>query len=320
MRFSSYVLRRAVFAVVTIFVAITLNFILFRTLPGSAVQDLTRVPHASPQLRAALTHEFGLDKSKWQQYVAYLEQLTHGNLGISFQDAQPVNGHLRSSLAQTLPWILLGTFLSIVVGVVTGFVAAWRRGGWIDYVTTTTAMVMYALPTQFLGMLLLMWLGTHFATGAGSAIDQFFHQGPSVVSSAFSRMVMPTTTLVLTLYGEYTLVVRSAMLETLGEDYILTARAKGLRPRAVVVRHALRNALLPVATLVALSLGYIVAGAILIEEVFTYPGIGYEIFKAISYRDYPVLQGAFLLLTVSVIFFNFVADLVYFKLDPRITV
>ena len=320
MRFSTYVVRRAFFAIVTIFVAITLNFLLFRTLPGTAVQDLSRVPHASTQLREALTREFGLDKSKWQQYVAYLTQMAHGNLGISFQDQQPVTTHLADGLAATLPWIAVGTFLSIVVGVVTGFLAAWRRGGMVDYVTTTTAMVMYALPTQFLGMLMLMWLGAHFVTGAGNAIDQFFGQGQSAVSAGFSRAVLPTITLVLTLYGEYTLVVRSAMLETLGEDYILTARAKGLRPRRIVVRHALRNALLPVATLVALSLGYIVAGAILIEEVFTYPGIGYEVFRAISYRDYPVLQGAFLLLTVSVIFFNFVADLLYFKLDPRITV
>ena len=121
------------------------------------------------------------------------------------------------------------------------------------------------------------------------------------------------------LYGEYTLIVRSAMLETLGEDYILTARAKGLKPWTIVRRHALRNAMLPVATLVALSLGYIVAGAILIETVFSWPGIGRAVYDAVLERDYPMLQGAFLLLTISVVFFNLVADLLYFKLDPRIT-
>jgi peptide/nickel transport system permease protein len=126
-------------------------------------------------------------------------------------------------------------------------------------------------------------------------------------------------TLGLTLYGEYTLIVRSAMLETLGEDYILTARAKGLKPRTIVRKHALRNAMLPITTLIALSLGYIVAGAILIESVFSWPGIGRAVFEAVLQRDYPMLQGAFLVLTLSVIFFNLVADLVYFRLDPRIS-
>jgi ABC-type dipeptide/oligopeptide/nickel transport system permease component len=132
-------------------------------------------------------------------------------------------------------------------------------------------------------------------------------------------MVLPATTLALTLYGEYTLIVRSSMLETLGEDYILTARAKGLPQRRIVVWHALRNAMLPIATLVALSLGFIVAGAILVEIVFSWPGVGQAVYYAVSKRDYPMLQGLFLVLTLSVVFFNFVADLIYVRLDPRIT-
>jgi peptide/nickel transport system permease protein len=134
-----------------------------------------------------------------------------------------------------------------------------------------------------------------------------------------AHITLPSLTLGLVLYGEYTLIVRSAMLETLGEDYVLTARAKGLSQRSIVRRHALRNAMLPVATLVALSLGYIVAGAILIETVFSWPGIGRAVYDAVLQRDYPMLQGAFLILTISVVFFNLVADLLYFKLDPRIT-
>jgi peptide/nickel transport system permease protein len=134
-----------------------------------------------------------------------------------------------------------------------------------------------------------------------------------------SHILLPSLTLGLVLYGEYTLIVRSAMLETLGEDYILTARAKGLKPRTIVRKHALRNAMLPITTLIALSLGYIVAGAILIESVFSWPGIGRAVYEAVLERDYPMLQGAFLVLTLSVIFFNLVADLLYFRLDPRIT-
>jgi peptide/nickel transport system permease protein len=139
------------------------------------------------------------------------------------------------------------------------------------------------------------------------------------VKDLASHIFLPALTLGLVLYGEYTLIVRSAMLETLGEDYILTARAKGLKPRTIVRKHALRNAMLPITTLIALSLGYIVAGAILIETVFSWPGIGRAVYEAVLQRDYPMLEGAFLVLTVSVIFFNLVADLLYFRLDPRIT-
>jgi ABC-type dipeptide/oligopeptide/nickel transport system permease component len=133
------------------------------------------------------------------------------------------------------------------------------------------------------------------------------------------HMFLPSLTVALTLYGEYTLIVRSSMLETIGEDYVLTARAKGLSSWRVVRTHALRNAMLPTTTLIAISLGYIVAGTILIETVFSWPGIGQAVYKAVGDRDYPMLQGAFLILTLSVVFFNFVADLVYFRLDPRIS-
>jgi peptide/nickel transport system permease protein len=133
------------------------------------------------------------------------------------------------------------------------------------------------------------------------------------------HMILPAATLMLTAYGSYTLVVRSSMLETLGEDYVLTARAKGLRPRRIVWRHAMRNALLPMITLIALELGFIVGGALLIEVIFSWPGIGLAMYTAIGQRDYPMLQGGFLILTVSVIVLNFAADLLYFRLDPRIT-
>jgi ABC-type dipeptide/oligopeptide/nickel transport system permease component len=132
------------------------------------------------------------------------------------------------------------------------------------------------------------------------------------------HMILPALTLCLTLYGEFTLIMRSSMLETLGEDYVLTARAKGLPDRKIVSRHAFRNALLPIATIVALSMGYIVAGAILIEFIFSWPGIGWTMWQAINQRDYPMLQGGFLILAVSVILLNLVADMLYFKLDPRI--
>jgi ABC-type dipeptide/oligopeptide/nickel transport system permease component len=319
LRGADYVIKRIGFAVVTIFVAVTLNFALFRLAPGNAVSNLSRVPHATQQLRQALRQQFGLDKSKGAQYVIYLKQLAHGNLGVSFENEQPVSKNLRTAVINTLPMVTLGTLFAIVIGTLTGVVAAWRRGTPTEAITVTSALGFYSMPTHWLGLMLVIIFTGTLPTGG---MTNEFLLNPSFwthLRDLASHIALPSLTLGLVLYGEYTLIVRSAMLETLGEDYVLTARAKGLKPWTIVRRHALRNALLPVATLVALSLGYIVAGAILIETVFSWPGIGRAVYDAVLQRDYPMLQGAFLILTVSVVFFNLVADLLYFKLDPRIT-
>ena len=319
---ADYVIKRLMFAVMTVFVALTVNFILFHALPGNAVSGFLRAPHVSPELRAALTHEFGLDKSLWQQYALYLKQLVfHANMGVSFADSQPVTSTLADKLKNTIPMVFVGTLLAIVIGIVTGILSAWRRSGIVDRISTNSAIVFYALPTQFIGMVMIFLFAKYLPTaGMRNEVNNFFSGGStwSNIKDIGLHMVLPATTLALTLFGEYTLVVRSSMLETLGEDYVLTARAKGLPQRRIVVAHALRNAMLPIATLLALSLGFIVAGAILVEIVFSWPGIGQLVYSAVSNRDYPMLQGAFLILTLSVVFFNFIADLIYFKLDPRI--
>ena len=319
MRGADYIIKRTAFAVITVFVAVTINFALFRLAPGNAVSNLSRVPHATQELRQALKREFGLDKSKGAQYVLYLKQLARGNLGVSFTNQQPVSHNLWTALKNTLPMVLLGTIFAIVFGTLTGVIAAWRRGTAVESATVTTALGFYSMPTHWLGLMLVILFAGVLPTGGMAnefLIDPTFW---AHLRDVLSHMVLPSATLGLVLYGEYTLIVRSAMLETLGEDYILTARAKGLKPWAIVRKHALRNAMLPIATLVALSLGYIVAGAILIETVFSWPGIGRAVYDAVLQRDYPMLQGAFLILTVSVVFFNLLADLLYFKLDPRIT-
>jgi ABC-type dipeptide/oligopeptide/nickel transport system permease component len=318
-RGADYVIKRVAFAVLTVFIAVTLNFVLFRLAPGSAVTNLSRVPHATPETREAIKRQFGLDKSKFQQYVIYLKQLAHGNLGISFANSQPVSDNVRTALINTIPMVWLGTIFAIVLGTLTGILAAWRRGTAAEGASVTTALAFYAMPTHWLGLMLVILFAGILPTGGMS--DEFLIN-PSFwthVKDLAAHITLPALTLGLVLYGEYTLIVRSAMLETLGEDYVLTARAKGLRSWAILRRHALRNAMLPITTLVALSLGYIVAGAILIETVFSWPGIGRAVYDAVLQRDYPMLQGAFLVLTVSVVFFNLLADLIYFKLDPRIT-
>ena len=220
--------------------------------------------------------------------------------------------------------VALGTVFSIVFGILVGVVCAWRRGTWADKGGLWSGLAFYSMPPQWLGLLMVLfvagWLGLPTAgikdptlgiLGDASWWDVFVDR--------MRHMILPALTLGLVLYGEYALVVRSSMLETLGEDYVLTARAKGLSNWATVWRHGLRNALLPIVTLVALSLGFIIGGAITIEYVFSYPGIGLAVVEAIDQRDYPVLQGAFLLLTLAVITANLVADLLYFKLDPRVS-
>lgn len=320
MRRADYVIKRGFFALITIFVAITLNFFLFRVLPGNAVTDLARVPHAGAQLRHALTVEFGLDKPKWQQYLIYLRELAHGNMGVSFYYRQPVTQLLLAALKNTVPMVTVGTVVSIIIGVFTGVLAAWRRSSVADHISTNAAIFFYAFPTQWLGLMLLIVLAKYLPSN-GMTWEYLFSPEPfwQHLGDVAQHMVLPALTLVLTAYGSYTLVVRTSVLETLGEDYVLTARAKGLPVRRIVWRHAVRNALLPMVTLIALDFGYIVGGVLLIEVIYSWPGIGLAMYNAVIQRDYPMLEGGFLILAVSVILLNLVSDLVYFRLDPRIT-
>ena len=317
---ADYVLKRAFFALVTVFVAITLNFILFRAAPGDAASSLAKCRHCTKEFADALRQELGLDKSKLEQYWLYLQDLAHGDLGLSFVSRQPVWEELSGPLLNTLPMLALGTIIAIVLGITVGVVAAWRRGTAADWGGVMSSLVFYSMPTQWLGlMLLIVFAGVLPAAGVSDPFLEF--EDPSwwqTVVDRLEHMILPALTLGVVLYGEYALIVRSAMLEALGEDYVMTARAKGFRNWTIVRKQALRNSLLPITTLIALSLGFLVGGAILVEAVFSYPGIGLVTYEAIFDRDYPVLQGAFLILTLSVVLANFVADLLYFRLDPRI--
>src|SRR5437764_12312363 len=160
MRGADYIIKRTAFAVVTIFVAITLNFFLFRVIPGDAVSNLARVPHATPQLRHSLEAEFGLDKPKWEQYLIYLKQLAHGNMGVSFANQEPVWSNLKTALANTIPMVTLGTIMAMVIGVLTGVISAWRRGTLLDQVSTNVAIAFYSFPTQWLALVLLIYLSS----------------------------------------------------------------------------------------------------------------------------------------------------------------
>ncbi len=319
MRGADYLIKRVAFAILTIFFAATLNFIIFRAAPGDVASAL-RCRNCPIEFKEALREEFGLDKPMIEQYGIYLKELLQGNMGSSFVSQQPVWDELKTPLLNTLPMLALGTAFSIVFGIAAGVIAAWRRGTWAEWTQVSGSLFFYAMPTQWLGlMLIILFAGILPISGISDPFLEF--SDPSFWTTFVDRMkhmILPALTLGLVLFGEYALITRSALLQTLGEDYILTARAKGLSNRAIVFRHGLRNALLPIVSLIALSVGYLVGGSILVEAVFSYPGIGLEIYEAVFQRDFPMLQGAFLILTISVVLANLVADLLYFKLDPRV--
>jgi peptide/nickel transport system permease protein len=316
---SNYVIKRIAGALLTCWVAVTFNFILFRQLPGNIVTKLATVPNATAQLRASLMREFGLNHSVWVQYWSYVWQLLHLNLGVSYVNQASVASNLWLDLRNTVPMVALGSIFAIVLGIATGAIAAWRRGSWVEHTSVTPALAFYAMPWQWLGLMLIILFGAVLPT---SGRTNLFLLNPSFWQhqlDVLQHMILPALTLGLVLYGQFTLIVRSSLLETLSEDYVLTARAIGYSKPRILRRFALRNAMLPITSVIALTLGFIVGGAILVETVFNWPGIGYAVYQSLLERDYPMLEGAFLVLTVSVILFNLIADLIYFKLDPRIS-
>jgi ABC-type dipeptide/oligopeptide/nickel transport system permease component len=312
-----YIGRRLAIAVVIIIAVAIGNFLLFRLTPGNAA-NLGLVPNASPQLRASLEHQFGLDQSTLTQLKDYLVQLLHGNMGVSYANREPVWTNLSSALGNTLLMVIPGLIIALLLAAATGIYAAWRRGSATDHLLRASALTLFALPGQWIGMVLLF--AFRGSLPAGGTSDPFLigASGSEVVWDHVRHMILPCLTYALVVYGAFMLVLRTALIETLSEDYILAAKAKGLTNKRILWRHAMRNALLPVITLIGLTIGTMVAGVILVESVFSWPGLGEAVYNAVSARDYPMLEGAFLLLTISVVLANLAVDLAYSFLDPRV--
>ena len=301
---------------------ITLNFALPRMMPGNPMVFLAGedVGFLEPEQRAQLYALYDLDQPQWKQFLTYIGNLARGDLGYSFQRGRPI-AHM---IGERLPWTLLLVGASLVfatlLGAALGAVAAWRRGTPVDLGTLGVAMLFESMPSFWLGMILIAvfaaglgWFPIFGATTAGASLAGW----PLLVDRA-RHLVLPLATLTLiTIPGTF-LVMRYSMLSVLGEQYIATARAKGVAEHLVLRRHAVRNALLPVATVAMLNLGFVASGATVIETVFSYPGLGRLLYEGVLNRDYPVLQGAFLIVTVSVIAANILADLIYPFIDPRV--
>lgn len=314
---SSLVLRRLGRSVFTIWFAVTVTFLLLRLLPGDPALAVAS-PNMTDDARAALLTQYGLDKPLIAQYAIYIVELLKGNFGVSFTQSIPV----MSVLLQRLPWTLLLTFsalvLTVVIGIPLGVLAASKRGKFLDRFVQVIGVTGQSLFVPSIGILLLFVFGLNLRwLPIGGAYDTDAY-GLAWYGSVLTHLILPAVSLMLIQLGSYVLTMRSTLIEALGEDYVTLAKANGLPARRILWKHALRNALLPTTTLIGLQLGFLVGGAVLTETVFAYPGIGRGIYEAVTQLDFPVLQGAFLLLAVTVVVANTLTDLLYGFLDPRV--
>jgi peptide/nickel transport system permease protein len=315
-----FIIRRGLGSLATLAFVVVFNFFLFRVISSDPVGTLFRGRNLSEEQRADLRAEFGLDGSMLHQFWAYLQQTASLNLGRSYATNGPVIEEILDKAPATIALVGVSTVLSTVLGILIGIVAAWRRRTAADYAATTFTMATYAMPEFWAGMLLLSLFGVTlgwFPIG-GLQDPTSDATGVALLGDQMRHMFLPAVTLTIAYLGEYALVMRASLLDTMREDYLTLARAKGLRDVQIRNRHAVPNALLPVVTLAAINFGFILSGAIAVETIFSWPGLGFATYEAIHGPDLPMLQGLFLFFSASVILFNFLADLLYAVLDPRV--
>ena len=319
----SFIVRRLGFYVVAAWVAITVNFAIPRVMPGNAVNVmLAKFPQLSASSLRALQAEFGTGHhgSLLSEYFSYLGNVLHGDLGLS-TNLYPAK--VTTVLGQTLPWtlILIGTatIISFSLGTLLGALAAWRRGGWLDRALPAFTFLQ-ATPYFFLALLVIQLFAVHwqlFPIGQGYDLGLSPGWNWSFISSAIDHSILPALTIVATSMAGWMLQMRNVMITTIAEDYVLVAQAKGLSPRRVLLTYAARNAILPNIAGFALSLGFVVAGALVMEIVFSYPGIGLTLYNAVTSDDFPMLQGIFLVISLTVLLACLIADVIYVIADPR---
>jgi len=312
---------------ITIFMVLSLNFLLPRMMPGDPLSYLTGDPTAdmpvaiSEETRAKLLSYYGLGEPLAKQYADYLVNLAHGDLGWSIYYNAPVSSVLLGRFKWTLLLMGTATVIYIALGILLGALSAWRRGTKTDIGLLISVFSLGSWPPFFLAMLLIILFSVKlgaFPIGGAQSPTGSHAGGLKLAIEVMYYLFLPCLALVLThLSGVYFL-TRNSMLGVLGEDYIRTARAKGVREWDVLLKHALPNALLPIITMIAMRFGFMSMGTMFVEVVFAYPGMGTLIYQACTTRDYPLLQGAFLLVMLFVMFFNLVADLLYARLDPRV--
>jgi len=317
-----FVLRKVVAAALTIAVIICANFFIFRMAPGDPVRMMFRDPRVSADSLELMKQRFGLDKPLSGQFVAYVKNLAQGDLGLSFSQRKPVLEVLAARIPNTLLLVVTALTIAIVLGVVLGALAGWLSGTKFDAIILTASVTMYSIPTFALGIILLLifaYLIPLFPLG-GITTPASGYEGFELVTDIGWHMFLPAFSIVIWYVGEYVILTRSSMIDAMGQEYITTAWAKGLKKYKILKNHALRNALLPVITISGVNLAFAAAGVIEAETVFAWPGVGRLTYDAVSQRDYPLLQGVFMLFAFAIVLANLAIDLIYGYIDPRIKV
>lgn len=329
---SSRILKRGLKAVVTILFAISLTFFIIRLMPGNPIEVYIDqliatygMSYQDAKNMAASLFTIDLDAPLYEQYIDYLIALMHGNLGKSITaPGTPVVDMIFSFLPWTLFSVSISLLTSFSLGILLGMIIAYKRGSVLDNLLSAFASVMSAIPNYLVGVLLIVFIGVQWRLlpiqAMRGAMSPNIKPGFTIefISDIFFHVAMPFLTYVLTSLGNWMLVMKGSTISTLGEDYVTAAKARGLPDKRITLSYVGRNAILPLFTSLAISLGFIFGGSTLIETVFVYRGVGYLLWSSIVSRDYTVMQGIFLILTISVVTANFFADLLYRKIDPRI--
>jgi len=331
----TYLLRRIALTIPTFLALMFLTFVAIRLVPGDPVEVRMGERGIAPERLAALRHELGLDQPIWRQFLDYVWHLAHGDFGVSLATQQKVLTEFFTLFPATLELSFFAMLFAIAIGVPCGVVAAVKRGGVFDQTLMTISLFGYSMPIFWWGLILIMFfsvtLGWTPVSGRIDLIKYDFEQptGFMLIDAALSgqdgafldavrHLILPAIVLGTVPLGVIARMTRSAMLEVLSEDYVRTARAKGLSPFRVIGLHALRNALLPVVTVIGLSVSGLLAGAVLTETIFSWPGVGKWLIESIFRRDYPALQGGVLLVSAAVILVNLLVDVIYGLVNPRI--
>lgn len=331
---SNYIFKRFLRAILTIFVVATLTFFIVRLMPGNPIEiyigqlmSQYGMSFQDAKNQAAALFSIDLDAPLFEQYLIYMKNLLRGDLGVSFlSQGTPVSLLIVSYLPWTIFSVGISILISFTLGITLGMISAYKRGGIFDHIISTIAAILSAIPNYLIGILLLIIVGVQLGLIPVSAMRGTVSPGVTpgfnwvFIKDIFSHALLPILTYVVSTVGGWTLSMKSSTLNTLGEDYVTVAKARGLPESRITFAYVGRNALLPLFTSLTMQMGFLMGGSALIESIFVYKGIGWALGSSIAQRDYPVMQAVFLIITIAVIVANFIADLLYSKLDPRIKI
>lgn len=313
----AYVAKRALVAIALVLVVGTLNFAILHLAPGGP-ETIFLNPRITPAARALILKSYGLDKPIQEQYLLYLQGMVTGNWGVSYFYTESAFNVVASRIPATLLLMVPSLILTVLVGILMGILSVRRPYSFLDRFLSSFAFFFYSMPVFWLGFILLTFFAVTLSVLPAGGMLSVTTTGFDVVDY-LRHLILPMTALTIINLASFSLLVRSSMLEVLDQNYIVTARGKGLSERLVFYRHALRNGLLPTVTMLGLFVGSILSGAILTETVFSWPGLGSLTFDSISRRDYPVVLALFFIFSILTILSNLITDIVYGMLDPRIT-